>query len=69
MKKYNLVTVKEYIIQIKNIIGEKITPATIYNRIKDKTIIPEFDGSPEYKIDIKKYPPSKFMLKKAGRKS
>ena len=67
-KQTHLVTIAEYVRLVrKTEEGKNCTPQTIHQRTRNGHIIFVFDGvTPEYKIDILKYPPEKYKRLKPG---
>ena len=68
-KPQHLVTISEYVKLVrKTDEGRNCTPQTIHQRKIGKHIEFVFDGiTPEYKIDIRKYPPEKYRRLKPGK--
>lgn len=66
--KTTLVTLSKYLILLRNK-GIKSTHQTLHNR-KNKGELEFVVGgdTPEYKIDISKYPPAEYKKGKVGRK-
>jgi hypothetical protein len=68
MKKQNLVTLSQYLILLRSL-KIKSSHQNLHNRRKNNEL--EFcvgGNTPEFKIDINKYPPEKYKVGKAGRK-
>lgn len=69
MKKDTFVTLSQYLILLRNI-GITSSHQNLHNRRKNGELEFVVSGdTPTYKIDIKKYPPEKYKIGIAGRKS
>lgn len=68
--KPHLVTIAEYVKLVrKTDEGRNCTPQTIHRRRTNKTIEFVIGGdTPDYKIDINKYPPAKYKRETPGPK-